>query len=468
MFLGIQIGPTSATKRCVIKIEDFIKVICLTTIFLIPLPNNVPFGPIDIPSTEALLVLGLIMSLAMPQRYWLRVLKGSLLLWAVPFLLVVFVSSLVARAPDVTLRGALYLTEGLIFAILVSGSIRHKKDADSYLLVVALTGLLQAVIAIIQHFRPDSFGLLSQLFPSRYEAVHFVSLGTGGILRAQGTFPHPNSLGAYLSAALLFWIYFTSVVGTAKMRYMCLFCSLVVCIGLFFTYSRGAMLASLVGIISFFYIEYRQRNPYFKFKIKTVLIFTGLVLLLAVCIVLLSYSESAKIETYSLSLYSGFAHREEAVEDRYFRWRAALDIWSEYPIYGVGFNNFSDEYSLLHPTAWGVEQRLSAHNLVLELLATTGIIGFLAFAILCGAILARLARFIFTVDNDHHRCIVTAIFCFFIVFLVHHTAACYLADKKLMLIWWLSMGIGEALTRLKLVKSCASVSKIPECVGKNS
>jgi O-antigen ligase len=69
---------------------------------------------------------------------------------------------------------------------------------------------------------------------------------------------------------------------------------------------------------------------------------------------------------------------------RVYLWKHALQMFQEHPLLGVGFDAFA--YRLvgqLHeagvPTAWGVDQY--AHNLGLQLLAVSGLCGFMAVAI---------------------------------------------------------------------------------------
>jgi O-antigen ligase len=72
-------------------------------------------------------------------------------------------------------------------------------------------------------------------------------------------------------------------------------------------------------------------------------------------------------------------------------WQAAGCMIGEHPINGVGVRNFRDVFPQCDPTptvapAWGHGPALHAHQIVLEILAETGVIGLLLW--LAGAALA--------------------------------------------------------------------------------
>ena len=67
--------------------------------------------------------------------------------------------------------------------------------------------------------------------------------------------------------------------------------------------------------------------------------------------------------------------------DRLDRWIAAWEMWKDNPILGVGWGAYPDlypYYSLL-PGAYSSQIRMGAHNLYLELMAETGIVGISVF-----------------------------------------------------------------------------------------
>ncbi len=74
-------------------------------------------------------------------------------------------------------------------------------------------------------------------------------------------------------------------------------------------------------------------------------------------------------------------------------WRAAIDIWRNHPVLGIGPDQFRQNYAgYIHVTP---DDRIRTHNIFLEALVNTGLIGLLAMIYLLGAaawVLLRLIR----------------------------------------------------------------------------
>jgi O-antigen ligase len=99
------------------------------------------------------------------------------------------------------------------------------------------------------------------------------------------------------------------------------------------------------------------------------------------------------------SIVSSGSEPDQSVQDRFALWHAAVGIWADHPVVGVGLKDFAqyrDSYASVSlsagsdvgdPTA-GVsrEPLLSAHNQYLMVLSEQGTVGILAF----GALLVTL------------------------------------------------------------------------------
>jgi tetratricopeptide (TPR) repeat protein len=87
---------------------------------------------------------------------------------------------------------------------------------------------------------------------------------------------------------------------------------------------------------------------------------------------------------------AGKSHFSSLGSNRYDFWRVAADEWSQHPLAGVGQDNFGEQY--LRQRRSGEEPRW-VHSLPLRLLAHTGILGALLFAlVLGGAAVAAFGR----------------------------------------------------------------------------
>lgn len=80
-----------------------------------------------------------------------------------------------------------------------------------------------------------------------------------------------------------------------------------------------------------------------------------------------------------------------SLEFRWYYWTAAVDVWQDAPLTGVGRENFAASY-MLHKSAASTEEVRNPHNVWLSLLVELGPLGLLAGAILAWAWLRRALR----------------------------------------------------------------------------
>ncbi len=125
--------------------------------------------------------------------------------------------------------------------------------------------------------------------------------------------------------------------------------------GLYTTYTRGAILAFIAGVIGF------------NLKSLKNLVLTSIVL-------------AALGLTGYFANYKNF-QREGSNVERLSMWKAALSAYQERPIFGWGYLNF-EHHSLDIKKKYNYEALTfggHAHNSILEVMASTGSVGFLAF-----------------------------------------------------------------------------------------
>jgi hypothetical protein len=84
-------------------------------------------------------------------------------------------------------------------------------------------------------------------------------------------------------------------------------------------------------------------------------------------------------------------HRLDTVYDRVFFWKVAVTMWRDKPVTGVGVSSFQDAFKEisnsktitgfkgLDGTTYHAKEQTHAHNLILMLLACTGLLGLVAF-----------------------------------------------------------------------------------------
>lgn len=176
---------------------------------------------------------------------------------------------------------------------------------------------------------------------------YFTGMGWTGLpletldnrVRYLGIFHDPNDLGTLLVSTIpvvIHWFGRESS-GMLKMVYLIMLGTLITAI--YLTDSRGVLLAT--GVILIFELSKRIG------KVKAGLL--GLI---------------AAVLGAAYTRLSELSVDEASASDRIEAWYAGLEMFKQYPILGVGFDNFTEH----HP--------LTAHNSFLLVLAETGIIGF--------------------------------------------------------------------------------------------
>jgi len=167
-------------------------------------------------------------------------------------------------------------------------------------------------------------------------------------------------------------------------KILALWCLIVVVLSIMFTYSRGGFVA-LVAAIFIFFIFYPPRTYHIPIFIVSILL-------------LFSIAPHQYFDRI-LSLNQFFGKSTLGLQDPALRSRVTenLTAWEmvkSNPLVGVGLSNYSTVYAvysrILGYPIPAIES--AAHNLYLEVLAETGILGFSVFALIIFHSLRRIIR----------------------------------------------------------------------------
>jgi O-antigen ligase len=140
--------------------------------------------------------------------------------------------------------------------------------------------------------------------------------------------------------------------------------------------------------------------------------------------------------------------REEAVAPwvvpRVFLWQAALSLFRQHPILGVGPDNFRHLYGAeLGLEGW--DERVQANNMYLEILADLGVLGVLALAWLLVVPLARAVRRVRRLPGPDSVLLVGV--CLALgAFLLHGLLDTFVAFTSTALLFWLCLGVAHGAT----------------------
>jgi O-antigen ligase len=203
--------------------------------------------------------------------------------------------------------------------------------------------------------------------------------------RLTGPLSDPNYYGQILLMVLPLGIYGVLTERRRWFRLVYLGATLTIMAATIFTYSRGSLIALLVVIVLI--VRERKINPY-------KLVFGGL-LILGILIPILPRGYIDRALTLADFLpKSGTTSTDVSFQGRSSEMIIAVQMFLDHPIFGVGYLNYQFHYAEYNALL-GMDPRAGereAHDLYLEVLAESGIIGFLAFMTLLFAVFSGIQR----------------------------------------------------------------------------
>ncbi len=268
-----------------------------------------------------------------------------------------------------------------------------KQDIMRIFYVSLASGTIVSLWGILEHFGSS---------PSCW----FIT-GSGGVdcwiqdvkSRVFATLGQPNWMAAYLDVLIL--ISLGLIVQAKKVKpYFLIFTPLFFA-ALLFTRSRSGILGLMLGLGVFagFYIYTNRKDLNFKKLLtKPLLIVLGALLVLTVLFGL----PFAQTENWSLERITSQKSIQpvtktvdptisitESGDIRNIVWEGALKVWQRYPVFGSGVETFAYSYYKDRPVAHNLVSEWDflynkAHNEYLNILATTGLVGTLAYLSILG------------------------------------------------------------------------------------
>lgn len=289
--------------------------------------------------------------------YSLRSTGHSLLAFGALVVLAIF-SVIVSPDRGATIFAAQHLAEGLIvfFLVMTAPSEREAR------LAFVMSAVVQALIAIMQvafqRVYPDTWLGIAAHFPQLPGASVVEAAGVR-LLRAYGSLPHPNILGGFMAVAILAarpLFRRASLLGWAAY--------FVLGVGLFFSFSRLAWLAVIIGLVGQW--AYARRDLVFVKLAPAALL---AMVIGAVCFwpfVAARTTVTGRLEVKS-------------VTSRLNTYRDAFELIVRHPLAGVGAGAFTAALSKeVAPLRQGYDLE-PAHSAPLAVWAELGIFGLLIY-----------------------------------------------------------------------------------------
>jgi O-antigen ligase len=200
----------------------------------------------------------------------------------------------------------------------------------------------------------------------------FFTAGGSLVARAAAGFGHANALGGFLVVLIPFAI--AGAVLSRRGRMGFVLATALGVYGIYASFSRGAMIG--LALVPFVFLRGRR----------------SLALAPALAALAALLAPGLVRERFATLTESG-----SEVATRLDFWNTALQIWQSHPVLGVGLGRFPAAYAEARVPGRGFlpgtisEPPPHAHNIVLQALATEGLVGLLALAaVLAGAVLLAL------------------------------------------------------------------------------
>lgn len=373
------------------KLERVIKILIKLFLFLLPWQTvwivqermlngqKWQYGTIQFFATEALLWTIIVLFM-----FWyikkFRVAKGA---WKFGmdrvFLFSLFIFVLYAAlsrfwAPDSALatQHSLYIMEAIcLFFIFAFGPLAFREA----LLWIVYGSILPAFLGVMQFVLQTTFA--STIFGLTFHdplvpGTSIVETGVGGrLLRAYGTFSHPNSFGGYLFFVCMAFVALYACAEkefNKKNKTMLYIAGVIIFHALFFTFSRSAWLAFLILFVCISFYAVRDKNEMLKNFCFSVLI------LLAIVTV-----------AYRGYIFDRFTlqnkHEQTSINERVSGYEESIGLFKQRPVFGAGAGNYTAASYISDPNRAAFEYQ-PVHNVVLLFLVEWGVIG----AALLGAV----------------------------------------------------------------------------------
>jgi len=257
----------------------------------------------------------------------------------------------------------------------------------------------------------------------------------GMVTRVSGTLGNPNSYAMYLSATVPFGLalLFSRIPGLRKALVSVVLCFGI--LGIILSLSRGGWLglASVFLLVPVFAIHSRRQSLR---TVSAVWVVSLLVLLS------LALAERHLITTRLTSDDQGSAYSRVTLA------QGAIAIIQDYPLLGVGLNN----YALLMPNYDPVSladygRPVFVHNIFLLIAAETGLVGFTAFMWLLASLFVQARRLASRAPNDTLWVAGVGIFSAYTALALHGMVDyAMLANMRIFRLFWLFAAIVAGLS----------------------
>lgn len=325
--------------------------------------------------------------------------KNLLLISLAIFVLVITLSSFLGTDWRMSLWSEEARTMGVValyhfFGLfLVLSGLKEKVNWKNIWTISFIIASLVALAAIVQKF----FEFQS---PIQQLVGEFLATKSQGAARVSSTFGNAAFMAGYLLFNIFIglWILWSEILKKGKQLFKKAFFwillagIILITTAIFFSQTAGAILGFAVGIfILVIYFIFASKDlqavkseKFNSKKIKKTATIVLCVLIALVAIFWVTKSSAIWQDIPGFSKIAGLTFESSSVRDRLITWKLGLEAFKDKPILGWGFENFRNAFdrhynpNLLTSSILGTYWD-KPHNVVLEYLVNTGILGLLSY-----------------------------------------------------------------------------------------
>ncbi|MED0665512.1 O-antigen ligase family protein [Bacillus badius] len=337
------------------------------------------------------------------RKDWRSLVHFSIFEWA--FFAFIGIGSVSALMSDVSLAAIIFQVRAFLITYLLFYIVKRlnidKEDVQQFICITIAVALLLVCQGLI-----EKISLRTLFLPETWANR---SLSPNNRVRIYGLINNPNILAVYLTFALIFLVHLYNKVSKGK-KVLLAVLSILYAGTWLLTYSRGTWLACCIGLV-IFWLFTRYTRITVQLLATVVL---GFVLVLTPVTKVANWLETSRIDIDSANQGSNQSADEgdsvaksriettfekDTIElskssGRLFIVNKGFEIFKDHPVAGTGFATFGDSASKSYPSpiyeTYEIPPNIYSDNQYIQVIAETGVLGVIAFAVFLLGMLASL------------------------------------------------------------------------------
>ncbi|HAU66288.1 TPA: hypothetical protein DCW61_03005 [Candidatus Uhrbacteria bacterium] len=368
-------------------IASFANFLFLLAIFFLPWQTQWIIGSVSVSGERSsygifsLYVVEALILFAFLLRGRQQTRNSILLTWRVLsfFLAMAFFSLSFSDFDQIGWFHMIHVVSAALLYFLITDERTNIKQILSLFLLGLMVPLILGWFQVIHGSSPGSTALGIAAKDVLTPGVAVVETAAGRLMRAYGTFPHPNIFGGYLAFAVIALAYLSRLLTKHEWA-MALIGAVFLGAALVTTFSRSAWLGLFIGCLVLTGLMFWQKKIPPRRAIPILIV--GLASVLSTLIIFHSQVFSRMYPTGRVEVIS--------IEEHTSQYQTVDDVFLSAPFFGVGPNAYTFFLSQRDPghPVWSYQP---VHNTFLLILAELGVVGILFFG-----------YFIFSVNSIAH------------------------------------------------------------------